>query len=147
MVEGSQRSESGKDARVIWVTVLFSLFLVTLIVFANMGKLDFLVWVMNRIPFGDKAAHFFLFGFLSFLVNRTAMQLLPGKNLKRISIIFTLFLLAIFTLEEISQAPLANRDASLADLLINYMGIITFALFAYQMRKRSVAALAEESKE
>jgi len=132
---------------VIWVTVLFSLFLVTLIVFANMGKLDFLVWVMNRIPLGDKAAHFFLIGFLSFLVNRTAMQLLPGKNLKRISIIFTLFLLAIFTLEEISQAPIANRDASLADLLTNYVGIITFALFAYQIRKRSVAALAEESKE
>jgi len=132
---------------VIWVTVLFSLFLVTLIVFANMGKLDFLVWVMNRIPLGDKAAHFFLIGFLSFLVNRTAMQLLPGKNLKRISIIFTLFLLAIFTLEEISQAPIANRDASLADLLTNYIGIITFALFAYQIRKRSVAALAEESKE
>jgi len=132
---------------VIWVTVLFSLFLVTLIVFANMGKLDFLVWVMNRIPLGDKAAHFFLIGFLSFLVNRTAMQLLPGKNWKRISIIFTLFLLAIFTLEEISQAPIANRDASLADLLTNYVGIITFALFAYQIRKRSVAALAEESKE
>jgi hypothetical protein len=147
VVEGSQRSESGKDACVIWVTVLFSLFLVTLIVFANMGKLDFLVWVMNRIPLGDKAAHFFLIGFLSFLVNRTAMQLLPGQNLKRISIIFTLFLLAIFTLEEISQAPIANRDASLADLLTNYLGIITFALFAYQIRKRSVAALAEESKE
>ncbi len=131
----------------IWVTVLFSLFLVALIVFANMGKLDFLVWVMNRIPLGDKAAHFFLIGFLSFLVNRTAMQLLPGQNLKRISIIFTLFLLAIFTLEEISQAPIANRDASLADLLTNYIGIITFALFAYQIRKRSEAALAEESKE
>lgn len=109
---------------------------------ADMGKLSFLLWLMNRIPYGDKFVHFFLIGVLSFLVNRTVMKLFPRQSPKQVSIIVTLFLLAIFTIEEISQAPIAGRDASFADLAANYAGIITFALLAYQTRKKVVDTLA-----
>jgi VanZ family protein len=146
-VEGAQRSESGKETGVIWVTVLFALFLIVLIVFADLGKLQFLLWLMNRFPFGDKLAHFFLIGALSFFVNMTATQLLPRQNPKRVSMIATLFLLAIFTIEEISQAPIAGRKASFSDLAANYAGILTFALLAYQTRKKTSDTLVVKSAE
>jgi len=126
----------------IWITALFALFIISLIFMADMGKLSFLLWLMNRFPYGDKIVHFFLIGVLSFLVNRTVMKLFPRQSPKQVSIIVTLFLLAIFTIEEISQAPIAGRDASFADLAANYAGIITFALLAYQTRKKVVDTLA-----
>lgn len=120
----------------IWITILFALFLFVLIVLADLGKLNFLLWAMNDLPFGDKVVHFLLIGTLSFLVNRTAMQLFPRKGMKYVSVIVTLFLLVLFTLEEISQAPIAGRDASLGDLLANYAGIIIFALLANLTRNK-----------
>jgi len=122
---------------VIRVTVLFTLFLFALIVLADMGKLEFLLWIMNRFPLGDKIAHFFLVGILSFLVNRTVMRLLsPGQSPKWILMIATLVLLVIFTIEEISQIPIMNRDASLSDLAANYAGILFFAFRAWQTGKK-----------
>jgi len=122
---------------VIRVTVLFTLFLFALIVLADMGKLEFLLWIMNRFPLGDKIAHFFLVGILSFLVNRTVMRLLsPGQSPKWILMIATLVLLVIFTIEEISQIPIMNRDASLSDLAANYAGILFFAFLAWQTGKK-----------
>ncbi len=121
----------------IRVTVLFTLFLFALIVLADMGKLEFLLWIMNRFPLGDKIAHFFLVGILSFLVNRTVMRLLsPGQSPKWILMIATLVLLVIFTIEEISQIPIMNRDASLSDLAANYAGILFFAFLAWQTGKK-----------
>jgi VanZ family protein len=136
MVEGSQRSESGKEFGVIWFTVFFALSLVALIILADMGKLRFLLWLMNRFPYGDKITHFFVIGALSFLVNKVAVRLLPRQNPKRVSMIVTLTLLLLFTLEEISQAPIAGRNASFSDLAANYAGIMTFALLAWQVDKK-----------
>jgi len=130
---------------VIRVTVLFTLFLFALIVLADMGKLEFLLWIMNRFPLGDKIAHFFLVGILSFLVNRTVMRLLsPRQSPKLILMIATLFLLVIFTIEEISQIPIMNRDASLSDLAANYAGILFFAFLAWITRKKAKNSAATE---
>lgn len=147
MVESSPRSEGGKEASMIWITILFALSLFVLIVLADLGKLRFLLWLLNRFPYGDKIVHFFLIGALSFLVNRTAMQLFPRQSPKRVSIIVTLFLLAVFTVEEISQAPIADRDASFADMAANYAGIVTFALLAYQIEKKVKDASIAKSAE
>ena len=131
----------------IWITILFALSLFVLIVLADLGKLRFLLWLLNRFPYGDKIVHFFLIGALSFLVNRTAMQLFPRQSPKRVSIIVTLFLLAVFTVEEISQAPIAGRDASFSDMAANYAGIVTFALLAYQTGKKVKDASIAKSAE
>ena len=131
----------------IWITVLFALFLIGLIVLADMGKLHFLLRVMTSIPYGDKVAHFFLIGVLSFLVNRTAMQLFPRQSPQRMSMIVTLFLLAMFTIEEVSQAPISGRDASFADLVTNYAGIVFFALLAYKIGQKVKDTLVVKSVE
>ena len=129
----------------IWVTVLFTIFIIGLIVLADMGKMRFLLWLLSRFPYGDKIVHFGLIGGLSFLLNTTAMQLLPKQNPRRVSLIVTLFLLVVFTLEEISQGPIRGRDASLSDLAANYAGIITFALLAYLTRKKTQDTLSVKS--
>jgi hypothetical protein len=147
MVESPQGSESGKDFCVIWITGLFLLFLIVLIISVDLGKLGFLVLLEDSIPFGDKLTHFFLIGILSYLVNRTVLELVPGKSRKRISMIFTLSLMAIFTLEEFSQLFIPDRNASLADLAANYAGILIFALFAHKIRAKPEATLVTNSRE
>jgi len=132
---------------VIRATVLFSIFLVALIVLADLGKLGPLFWLVNRFPFGDKFVHFFLIGFLSFLVNKTALRLSPGKNPRWVSLIVTLALLVLFTAEEISQKPIADRDASLSDLAANYAGIMTFSLLAWRTRKKAEDTSISKSEE
>ena len=129
----------------ILVTVLYSLFLVSLIVLDDMGKLKIFVHLMDSFRYGDKFAHFFLIGILGFLVNRTAMQLSYGQNSKRISMIVTVILLVIFTIEEASQIFIPGRTASFSDLAASYAGIITFALLAYQTRKKVVDVLDVKS--
>jgi uncharacterized integral membrane protein len=145
-VEGAPRSKNGKTTGVIRVTVLFTLFLFVLIVLADMGKLGFLLWTMNRFPLGDKFAHFFLVGMLSFLINRTVIRLLsPRQSPKWVLIIVTLFLFVVFTIEEISQIPIMNRDASLSDLAANYAGILFFAFLAWQTGKKAERNSAAKS--
>jgi hypothetical protein len=143
-VESAQRSKNGKETGVTWSTVLYTIFLTALIVFDDLGKLRFLVRLMDSVPFGDKFAHFFLIGMLSFLLNRTVIQLFVGKKPKQILLIVTSILLMIFTIEEASQS-LFNRHSSFYDLAASYAGIVTFALLAYQTLKRSKAFLVTKS--
>ena len=147
MVESPQGSESKKDTCVIWITALFSLFLSALIISVDLGKLGFLVLLEDSIPFGDKLLHFFLIGILSFLVNRTVLELVPWYSQKRSSLIFTLSLIAIFTLEEASQIFIPGRNASLADLAANYAGILIFALFAHKTGVKPEGPSATNSRE
>ena len=147
MVEGTPSGKGREEAGVIGVTVLFSIFLVVLIVLADLGKLGTLFSFVNRFPLGDKFAHFFLIGFLSFLVNKTALRLSPGKNPRWVSLIVTMALLLLFTLEEISQIPIADRNASLSDLAANYAGIMTFSLLAWRTRKKDEDNLISKSEE
>ena len=144
MVESAQRSKSGKESDVTWYTTLYTFFLTALIVLDDMGKLRFLVRLMDNFPYGDKFVHFFLIGTLSFLANRTAMQLSPSQNAKRILLIMTSILLVIFAIEEASQS-IFNRYPSFDDLVASYAGIVTFALLAYQSWKRSKAFLGTKS--
>jgi len=144
VVESTQRGEGGTETGVIWITVLYSIFLSSLIVLDDMGKLKLLVRLMDSFQYGDKFAHFFLIGILSFLVNKTAMQLSPSQNAKRILLIMTSILLVIFAIEEASQS-IFNRYASFDDLVASYAGIVTFALLAYQSWKRSKAFLGTKS--
>ena len=132
MVEGTQRSESRKEISLIWITALYSIFLISLIVLDDMGKLKILVRLIKSLQYGDKFIHFFLIGALSFLVNRVAVQFSHSENSGRISVIVTVTLLVIFTVEEASQFFFPGRTASFSDLAASYAGIVAFALLARQ---------------
>jgi hypothetical protein len=52
-------------------TLIFSLFIVGIIVSANVGRFPRPLEYLYDFPGGDKAGHFILFGILSFLLNKT----------------------------------------------------------------------------
>jgi len=114
-----------------WITMLFSLFIILLILWANTGTMPRVLEVVYDFPSGDKAGHFILFGTLSFLVNKTALSSLKKSHAKVIlTVSFVLLLLVGF--EEWTQQFLPNRTASWVDLAFSYTGIMLGAWLAWR---------------
>lgn len=116
-----------------WITILFTLFILLVIVLANAGALG-LMGMLNRIPFGDKAGHFLLYGTLSFLLNKSIIKKVPKRNPAHLITGVSLLLSVIIGIEEWSQSLFPARTMSLADLAASYAGVTAFALLAYRAR-------------
>ena len=84
------------------ITILFALFIVLIIVLADMGKLA-LLNIINQIPYADKVGHFFLYGILTLLVDLTTIGSRPNSNPKLLVIQCGLILALLIGLEEFSQ--------------------------------------------
>jgi VanZ family protein len=113
-------------------TILFSLLILAIIVAANA---DLLPRLLERIYYfrgGDKAGHFFLFGILSFLLNKSTLALLPKQTPVRLVLTVSLLLAILIGLEEWSQSLFPARTMDITDLLASYAGVSTFALLAYR---------------
>ena len=114
-----------------WLTILFTLFIILIIVLADMGKLGALS--ITRIPHADKAGHFILYGILILLIDLTLFRALPpsfGISRPWIAVISGLTLAVLIGLEEFSQQYFANRTFSLSDLTASYLGVIFFSWVA-----------------
>jgi len=118
-----------------WITIFFALFIILIIVLADMGKLG-LLRLVNQIPYGDKAGHFMLYGVLILLIDLTLFRLLPHPSTtlrtspKLIAVISGLTLALLIGLEEASQQFFASRTFSLRDLIASYLGVIFFSWLA-----------------
>lgn len=112
------------------LTILYALFLATIVVGANTGVLKpFLDW-LHMLPWGDKVCHFVLVGMLSFLVSVTLSNKIRRWP-KRTVVLGTIVILASLTsLEELSQSMLTFRRFSQGDLLANVLGTFCFGLVA-----------------
>ncbi len=121
------------------LTVFFALFLAAVIILADLGMLRRPLYLVTRIPYGDKFLHFILIGTLTYLVTSSLVQALPNRDPKLLALLSGLFLALIFTLEEISQGPIPGRDASLKDLLANYAGITFFGFFSWLSNRRRIS--------
>lgn len=112
-----------------WITTGFAIFLLLIVIGVNLG-LDLAVFhLVYEIPFGDKVSHFFLTGLFSFFLNLT----LRADRLRISSLRVqkgTLIVLAVVTLEEISQIFFIYRNFSLLDLAFDYTGILLFGYLA-----------------
>lgn len=118
-----------------WLTVFFALFIILIIVLADLGKLGILQTV-NQIPLGDKAGHFILYGILVLLINLTLFRSFPLQNRKRVAIISGLILALLIGLEEFSQQNFSSRTFSLSDLTASYLGVIFFSWLALKDKSR-----------
>jgi VanZ family protein len=81
------------------------------------------------VPFGDKIGHFLLMGVFSLVVN----LILNARTIriwKLNCLLGSLIVLAIVTLEEISQIFIGGRTFDLGDLAANAAGIIIFGEIA-----------------
>jgi VanZ family protein len=114
-----------------WLTVLFALFIVIIIVLADMGKLGRLF--IMQFPYADKAGHFILYGILALLINLTLFRSVPPGSRKRVAWISSLILALLIGLEEFSQQYFANRTFSLSDLSASYLGVMVFSWLAMKM--------------
>lgn len=111
------------------MTLLYALLLIVIVVLAGTGNLGGILGAIHRVPLGDKIAHFVLVGLLAYAVNISV----PGKMFRvgRVPISQgTLWVLAVVTLEEISQYWLPSRNFDLGDLLADVLGIGFFSWLA-----------------
>ena len=115
----------------------------TFAVYAAIGFIAFFVWIVvtadrgqgtpwwnviiDPIPFGDKVGHFCLVSTLSFLCN-LAFSAKNPSFLPRFITLVTFILLAVLTLEELSQAFVASRHLDFYDWLADLAGL-TFGQF------------------
>lgn len=120
-----------------WLAFLFALFILAIIVSADLGFLRPVLFLVSRVDYLDKVLHFLLIGTLTFLVSSALIETLPSLNPKWVLLSAIFILAVVFTLEEISQGPIRGRDASWADLAANYAGILVFGGLAWlRVRKR-----------
>ncbi|MBI3175472.1 MAG: VanZ family protein [Chloroflexi bacterium] len=117
-----------------WLAIAFSIFIVIVIILADMGTLPGLIRSLYDFPNGDKLGHFILYGILSLLLN-LAFTLRPGLNLLRTILTVSLTLAALIGLEEWSQSLFGSRTMDIVDLLASYAGVAVAALTAWQVRK------------
>jgi len=104
-----------------WLTLLFILFMLGVVLLADLGSLPSPVAILYRYPNGDRVGHFFLFGILTFLVNSSFPR---QVQIARVNIFYgTLIIASLATLEEISQLFLSYRTFDLIDLTFTLMGI------------------------
>ena len=119
-----------------WLTILFALFIILMIVSADTGNLGILQTV-NRIPLGDKAGHFLLYGILTLLIDLTLFRSIPLQSRTRAAVISGLILALLIGLEEFSQRSFSSRTFSLGDLTASYLGVVFFAGLAVRIKKGS----------
>src|SRR6185503_4296485 len=117
-----------------WITFLFALFIILIIVLADKGQLG-LLKLINQIPYGDKVGHFILYGILTLLINLTLLRSLPSQSPRWVTVISSLILALLIGIEELSQQFFASRTVSFQDLFAGYLGVIFFSWLALSINK------------
>jgi VanZ family protein len=113
-----------KSSNKLWIiaSVVYLLFILSVMLVADLGLL--VNFSPARPPY-DKLGHFILYGIASFLFHRaTGKKTVKLFNYKMPigPAIFTVFTAA----EELLQAILPNRSASIEDFLFSFAGIVIF---------------------
>ena len=123
-----------------WLTILFTLFIILIIVLADTGNLG-IFGFLYHIPYADKAGHFVLYGILALLVNLTLFRTVRNQNRIWIALISSSVLFFLIGIEEFSQRSFSNRTFDLVDLSAGYLGVIFFSWLAWRIvqKKRKPA--------
>ena len=117
-----------------WLTFLFALFIILVIVLADRGVLSHYLGFIYNFPYGDKAGHFILYGILTFLINLTLFRSRPAQDRKLLALKTGLILALLIGLEEFSQQWFSARTFDLVDLSFSYLGVIAFSWLAVKTK-------------
>lgn len=118
-----------------WLATLFVLFIVLVILMANTGVLAQYVGFVYRVPWGDKAGHFILYGILTLLIDLSLFRARPHQSRRLLAVKSSLILALLIGLEEFSQQLFAYRTFDLVDLLFSYLGVACFSVLAVVLSK------------
>ena len=119
-----------------WITVLFTLFIIAIVILADFGILPRVLDVVYDIPHGDKVGHFVLFGILNFLLTLTFTRSRQRGTAERVALSTGLVLALLITLEEFSQIFFSSRTFDLGDLLASFAGVALGGLIAFRLNRR-----------
>jgi VanZ family protein len=103
--------------------VIFLLFILAVIVLADIGALPHSIRALYRFPYGDKVGHFILFGLLNFILTRAFLSSQVNPRRKLVTVSTGLILALFIALEEGSQQFFATRTFDLLDLTASYVGV------------------------
>ena len=117
-----------------WLAILFTLFIILVIVLADAGVLARYVGFVYEFPCGDKAGHFILYGILSLLLNLALFRSRSEPSRRRFAIKLGLFLALLIGLEEFSQQYFSHRTFDLLDLSFSYLGLLSFSWLAIKTK-------------
>lgn len=123
-----------------WTAILFTLFILLIIVMADAGILADYLGFLYLYPFGDKVGHFALYGILALLINLTLFRALPDQSRSLLATKCSLILALLIGLEEFSQQYFVSRTFDLVDLGFSYMGVIGFSWLALNIKNRGATS-------
>ena len=135
-----QSRRRAKGGKIKTAAILFGIFILGIVVLADLGILQGQVDFLHSIPVGDKIAHFLLLGILAFLTNSSVLHARPDRNPKLTVIGIALLLAVLAGVEEASQTLFRGRHPGLDDLLANYLGIAVFSLLAWYVNKKRTSS-------
>lgn len=116
------------------------LLIIWAIISADIGTQNIVFTFIKSIPHGDKIAHFFLYGILTFLFNiALGFRALRFKHYQGQWGAIMVFLFAI--VEEISQYFFPNRTLSLADVIADGAGIGLFTYFSLKLQQAKLSKI------
>ena len=102
------------------LSVLLAVFLLAVVIAADLGLAREWMGQVYALPYGDKAGHFILMGLMSLVLNLG----FPSGRVTPLRISRTsLILFTIVALEEASQIFFSNRSVSWEDLSADILGI------------------------
>jgi VanZ family protein len=116
-----------------WLAILFTLFILLVIVLADAGILAHYVGFIYEFPLGDKAGHFILYGILTLLLDLALFRARPNEDRMRLVLQCGLVLALLIGLEEFSQQYFSSRSFDLVDLTFSYLGVVFFSWVALKM--------------
>lgn len=118
-----------------YLAVLFTLFIIAIIVLADKNALPPFIRAIYDFPNGDKVGHFILFGLLNFILTLTFLRALPNHARSRVALLVGLILALAITLEEFSQRYFSSRTFDLVDLAASFLGLLVGGWVAFKLKK------------
>ncbi len=116
-----------------WLAILFSIFIMTVILLADLGAIPPAIKSLYDFPYGDKLGHFALYGLLALVMNLYVLLLLPQRQRIRVVWIIGLLIGIFIGVEELSQIYLSARTFDLVDLSASYAGVGFFSWISTRM--------------
>ena len=118
-----------------YTAVLFSVFIIAVVVLADTGSLPHSIRAIYDFPNGDKLGHFILFGLLDFFLTRPFLSSRLSKSRGWVTLSIGLILALLIALEEFSQKFFANRTFDLIDLFASFAGLLVGGWMALRLKK------------
>mgnify|MGYP003509526223 FL=1 len=118
-----------------YISALFLIFIVAVIILADMGRLPHRLTAIYDFPNGDKLGHFILYGLLDFFLTRAFLSSFPSRPRGWVTLSIGLILALLIATEEFSQKFFASRTFDLIDLLASFLGVLVGGWVAYKTKR------------